>query len=402
MSRGGHPRVVYLGNVRLPTEKAHGYQISRMCEALADVGAEVTLLHPRRRQSDQDLARTDVFDYYGVRRVFRVRSLANLDVVPLSVRVPGWMFRPIFFIHALAWGLYAALVARRLGADVYYTRERELAIWLAVLGMRTVYEAHVVPAGPGRAVIRALARSGSLTLVVAMTSHILERLVSLGVPRSKSVVEPDAVDLALFRELPPVGECRRRVGLEGDGPIVGYVGRFNTLGLEKGIPELIRAMAGLPDGVRLLCVGGPMDVVPAYRELALQHGIVPERLMFRDRVAPTEVPLWIGACDVVTIPWPRTEFSAFFTSPMKLFEYMAAGRPIVASDLPALRDVLVPERNSLLVEPGDPVSLAAAIGRLLADRALAGQLRDAALQDVRRHTWRGRAESILGRAIPCR
>ena len=77
-------KVVYLANTRLPTEKAHGYQICKMCEALALNGLEVVLLHPKRRQEDPILQRSTVFEYYGISPVFTVRTLANWDVVPFS------------------------------------------------------------------------------------------------------------------------------------------------------------------------------------------------------------------------------------------------------------------------------------------------------------------------------
>ncbi|MDT7949612.1 MAG: hypothetical protein RQ897_14845, partial [Thermoflexus sp.] len=93
-------RLVYLANARLPTEKAHGYQISKMCEAFALNGAEVMLLHPYRHQSDQRLVGRTVFDYYGIKPIFRVQTLKNLDIVMLNRFIPDRIFTPIFFAHA--------------------------------------------------------------------------------------------------------------------------------------------------------------------------------------------------------------------------------------------------------------------------------------------------------------
>ena len=86
--------------------------------------------------------------------------------------------------------------------------------------------------------------------------------------------------------------------------------------------------------------------------------------------------------------------SAAYTSPLKLFEYMASGRPIVASDLPALREVLRPDENAVLVEAGDAEALAAGVARLLGDAALASRLAAQAREDVREWTWDKRAERI--------
>ena len=138
-----------------------------------------------------------------------------------------------------------------------------------------------------------------------------------------------------------------------------------------------------------------MDAVPAYLELARRFGVSEKRLRFVDRVPNTEVPLWIRACDVVTIPWPWTEFSAYYTSPMKLFEYMAAGVPIVATDLPSIHEVLRHGENAWLVEPGNSEALAEGIHAVIENPELAKRLAEHARQEVEKYTWERRAASIL-------
>lgn len=392
-------KLVYICNARLPTEKAHGFQIAKMCEAFAENGLDVTLIHPHRRQENEALSKTNIFDYYGVHRVFRVRTLRNFDVVLLEGFFPTRLFAAVFFTHAMMWGLYAALVARRERADFYYTRDSQIAYWLVRFGLPTVYEAHVVPERAQRWLIRRMAEGLTLWLVVVVTSFIKDGVVKIGVPPEKVAVLPDGVDLSLFQNLPGKEECRLRLGLPLDRPIVGYIGRFVTMDMEKGISELVQAMAQLPSlsstEPLLLCVGGPMELVPLYLEMARKVGLAAHRLRFVDRVPNLEVPYWIRACDVVTIPWPWTEFSAYFTSPLKLFEYMTAGVPIVSSDLPSIREVLRHEQNGWLVEPGSPQALAQGLLKLLEDRQLAFKLARQARVDVGQYAWVQRAEAIL-------
>jgi glycosyltransferase involved in cell wall biosynthesis len=97
---------------------------------------------------------------------------------------------------------------------------------------------------------------------------------------------------------------------------------------------------------------------------------------------------------VLALPNTPGRVSAAYTSPLKLFEYMASGRPMVASDLPALREVLRPDANAVLVEAGDAGALAAGLARVLADAALAARLAAQAREDVRAWTWDRRAERI--------
>ena len=104
----------------------------------------------------------------------------------------------------------------------------------------------------------------------------------------------------------------------------------------------------------------------------------------------------LAQASVALLPLPDEPVARLFTSPLKLFDYMAAGVPIVASDLPALREVLRHEENALLARPDDPDAFAAAVRRMLADPVLAGRLGRQARADVRRYSWEARAEALLG------
>jgi len=388
-------RIVYLANARLPTEKAHGYQICKMCEAFADLGVEVKLLHPYRRNP---LEGKSVFEYYGVRPVFEVQTLPNWDVVPLNRWVPEGWFAPVFFLHAFLWARYAVGKAAREKADLYYTREVPIAFWLVRQGLPTVYEAHVVPKRGQRWLLRLISLHPALRLVVALAGTIKEELVKMGFRRDRVVVIPHGIDLH-FEKVPSRERCRHRLNLPLGRPIIGYIGRFRAVGLEKGIPELINAMKYLPsmNGAEplLLCVGGPMDAVPAYFDLARRIGVPEHRLRFVDRVPNTEVPCWIRACDVIVLPLSPAYMEKIGAMPLKLFEYMAAGVPILATDLPSIREVLRHGENAWLIPPGDPKALAEGIRHLLENPELARRLAERARGDVQKYTWKHRAETIL-------
>jgi glycosyltransferase involved in cell wall biosynthesis len=392
-------RLVYIANARFPTEKAHGYQICKMCEAFVQNGAAVLLLHPWRHQVDPFLSAQSLFDYYHLPAVFKVKALPNLDVVRVQPLFPRNVFMLLFFAHALLWGGYAAQVARREEGNLYYTRDAAVAYWLGWLGCPTVYEAHAVPKRAQRWLLQRIVQRPALRLVVVLTSFIKEALVQIGCPAEKILVLPDAVDLSLFKDLPAQEECRGRLGLPLNRPIVGYIGRFRTLEMEKGIPELIEAVAHLPSAnggePLLVCVGGPKEAVSSYLSLARRLNLAKQRLRFIDQVPNTEVPYWIRAFDIAVAPFPETNHYAYFMSPLKVFEYMAAGVPVVASDLPSIREVLTDRENALLVSPGDPKLLSHGIAEMLKDPALGQTLAQRALQDIREYTWEERASKIL-------
>ena len=113
---------------------------------------------------------------------------------------------------------------------------------------------------------------------------------------------------------------------------------------------------------------------------------------FRDH---SDLPWLLAGADVLVLPnTAKDENSKFFTSPLKLFEYMAASRPIVASSLPSLREILN-EKNAVFFEPDNPKSLASAVESLLDNDSLSIRLADNARSDVRGYTWDERAKKII-------
>ena len=90
-------KIVYIANARLPTEKAHGYQIVKMCEAFSRVGAEVQLLHPFRYQSDPQLKVQDISEYYDVDPNITFRTLTNLDIVQAESLMPTGLYTRMYF-----------------------------------------------------------------------------------------------------------------------------------------------------------------------------------------------------------------------------------------------------------------------------------------------------------------
>jgi glycosyltransferase involved in cell wall biosynthesis len=300
--------------------------------------------------------------------------------------------------------LAATVVTSREWSDynaVFYSRDifstLSLLCFRHFIRGKIIYEAHTFPETRARFVVDQFRKLDGL---VCITGQLKRLFVDAGFPRERLLVVHDAVDLEQFDISSDRYTCRVKLGLPQDRPIVGYVGRFHTMGMEKGIPDLVCAMEHLvkafPDNPPLLmCVGGPMDSVQNYENISRAHGVPLEHLKFVDRVPNIQVPFWIKACDVVTIPWTWNRFSAYYTSPMKLFEYMASGVPIVASNLPSLREVLSDGKNALLCDPGNTEALAGTLCRALSNVEIGQVIAKQALVDVKQYTWRKRAKSIL-------
>lgn len=402
--------LLYIANVRLPTEKAHGLQIMQNCEAFADAGAQVTLWIPRRVNS-QDTS--DVWAYYGVKRNFGLRRIPCIDLLPF---VPGRndrLAKGLFYIQQITFTLMVLLYAVFTQVDIYYSRDPFSLFALSWVKpqRKLAYEAHVLAVGRGGQWLQRqiVSRMGT---VVAITKPLADDLAELTSPpnplsnglekgsnprRSKFLVAHDGIRRERFANVPSQSEARRLLGWPPDSFIVGYVGRLQTLAFDKGVGTLVEALKQV-DGASLAVVGGPDDMAEALRQHWINLGMSESGFLYAGHVEPGRVPLYLSAFDVCAMPHPYTQQFAKYTSPLKLFEYMASRRVIVASDLPGWADVIQHEINALLVPPGDSVGLAAAILRLRDDPVLRTRLAERAYERVmEHHTWDGRAQEILAK-----
>jgi glycosyltransferase involved in cell wall biosynthesis len=227
--------------------------------------------------------------------------------------------------------------------------------------------------------------------IVVVSRPLRDSLVAEGVPSDKVLVNPNGVDVARFEPKQGGDGLRTRLGLSG-GVVVCFSGTF---GVWHGIPTLASAIPrvlALRPGARWLLVGdGPL------RQL-VEPLVAPGRVVLTGLVPHSAMPERLAAADILVSPHGKqADGGEFFGSPTKLFEYMAAGRPIVASAVGQIAEVLADGETALLVPPDDPEALARAIVRLIDDAALRQRLAVAARHAAEeRHTWRHNAERLLG------
>jgi glycosyltransferase involved in cell wall biosynthesis len=354
-------KIVYLANVRMPTEKAHGLQIMKMCEAFARAGHEVELV-----VTDRATAITESpFAYYGVEERFAITRLPVIDTVSRG--------RLGFLVSACSFGLRARGHVRRIRPDCVYGRD-ELPLWF-VLGLApVVWETHT-----GSITFfarRVLARA---RLVVAITAGL--RGLYAETTTTPVIVAHDGVDLDVFSRPEEQRTARARLGLPVDARIALYAGRLDGW---KGVEVLFKVARLLPD-VHIAVIGGEDT------ELEVLRKQYPE-ISFLGPRPYTELPDNQAAADVLVLTGdPRSRIAERYTSPLKLFTYMASGKPIAAIDLPAIREVLTPDAASFFTY--DPESCAAAIRDSLGAEGAAHAAK--AHELVKSYSWDARARTIL-------
>ncbi len=360
-------KIIYITDARLPTEKAHGLQIMKTCEALVRAGNSLTLVTPRRRNS----IITDLFSYYKIIHSFPVRRLLTLDLIRFG--------RIGFLVQVCTFTFIASCTLSRDGYDLMYGRDEVVLALLSLLGFRRiVWESHD---GAWNLFARIIARKARALAVVSV--GLQDWYVEKGIPKEKIVVIPNAVDPEEFAHPESKDSARHRLGLPLDTRIAMYIGRLDGW---KGTDTLLEASKHLDD-IQLVMIGGDTKQIKDLRERYPQ-------VVFLGSRSYSELPHNQAAADVLVVPnTGKSEISTRFTSPLKLIAHLSSGRPIVASDLPSIREI-VGDDAALLVPADDPEALSAGIVRVLSDKMLAQSLVERAREKAVRYTWDERARRI--------
>lgn len=369
-------RIYYVANARMPTEKAHGIQIAKMCEALIEAGAEVELIVPTRGARDRTAK-----DFYHLR----------VEIPVTRIWTPDWYGRGRL-------GFWASSVFFMLGYWRYLRKkghagETEM-VWaidvdqfsfffVPFIGMRYIAELH--DAKPWTVPFFFLLRRA--LAVVVINNLIKEKLERrYGIDAACIRVHPNGIDVSDFSKGIARDEARRLLGLSQDEKVALYVGKFYRW---KGLGILSRA-GDLAEGVIFYLVGGSGE-----EYLQVTNNPRPLNMRCIGYTEHKKIPYWLAAADVLLVlGTAKVAYSYFYTSPMKLFEYMASRRPIVAADTPANRQI-VSDAEAFFYKADDPADLAVQVRYALSHGEEASRRAEAAFQKVPQFTWEKRAESIL-------
>lgn len=368
-------KIYYISNARIPTEKAHGIQIMRMCEALRRSGADIELVLPRRR--NPNFFHVDARAYYSIHEKFPITKLFIFDPLFL-MRFPQGVYIK-FESAAFLLSTYIFLKKKKISShDILYAREEYLLPLLLRFCKNVVWEAHTLPRRK-EMYARFWKRCHA---IIVLTKYLREDLIRLGVEPRKIFVAPDGVDLNFFQAQKSAEELKNELHFPTDKKIVLYSGHLYEW---KGAGVLGRAAAFLPKEFFLVFIGGMRH---DYEQFKKEFGGKPN-IRIVGHKPPAEVRSYMHASDILVIPnSAKSEISRRYTSPLKFFEYLSTPKPIVASDLPSLRDIGERFPGIWYFRPDDPKDLARALKECLGQNT-------GFHRDLRPFTWEKRAENIL-------
>lgn len=367
-------KIVYLSTSILPSRTANSIHVMKMCSAFSNLGHDVTLIAPERAKGGDPAS---IFEFYGASGRFSI----------VKCPWPG--------IHGKSL-VYASCVwakLREINPDLVYSRFLYGCVAPVLVGTPTIFESHQPVWHASRAdgpILRFLAGKRGLRRLVVISESLAREYRSWApVVGRKMLVAHDAAD-----DCPSPAELRPWEG-SGDRLQIGYAGNLYA---GKGM-EIIERIAPLVPDADFHVVGGMPEDIARWREKIRSPNV-----MFHGYVEQGRVGTYIRHMDICLLPNQRSvkpygagERGADigkYTSPLKLFEYMAQAKPIISSDIPVLREIL-DETNALFASPESPEDWVKAINRLR-DPRIRKEIGDKGREDfLGRHTWIKRAETVL-------
>jgi glycosyltransferase involved in cell wall biosynthesis len=376
-------KLIYIANARIPTEKAHGKQIVKTCEAFAKKDVVVELWLPKRKNTEGL-----PFDYYGVSKKFLIKKIPSLDLYDFFLPWPK-------FFHLLALILQegsfcvSLLFAPQKDAIIYTRSLIAAIIYKFLRGKNVFYEIHNLTENKHRLRFYALLYR-QLDGIILISNGLKNALSSFELPNI--LVSPDGVDPKEFLKITKE-KSRKLLNLAPKDIVVAYSGSFHQ---RKGVYTLAQSAKLLKgEPIRFIFVGGTKDGDLEAMENYLSRNSI-QNVTLTGFVAPNRVPLYLRAADILVLPSSGMQReSREFTSPMKLFEYLAAGVPIVASDTLANSEILIHGVNAYLVKPDSPKALATGIQTILKNKSLAVKISKEARKQSSSFSWDNRVSKLL-------
>ncbi|MEK7077464.1 MAG: glycosyltransferase family 4 protein [Patescibacteria group bacterium] len=356
--------------------------IMKTCEGFARFGFDVELWIPRRVHA---VLKDDPFAYHAIERIFSIRKIPVLDLMGI---LPGKLAFPLLVGSFAVALFFTALFRMRKEAILYFHDIRDTIPFFLSRNQKFLEVHDFYASGIGwinRAGFRRI-----MGFVVTNRFKMNELAERYGISARRMLHQPNAVDILMFDIRESQEKARQILNLPLERKIILYTGHLFGW---KGVDALFDAHQFLNKDEVIYFVGGTDEDIKKFKNKTEKLNV--RNIVIAGRRPHAEIPLWLRAADIVVLPnTARDHASKFETSPVKLFEYMASSRPIVASDLPSIRNV-VNDDTVWFAEPDDPRAIAEAIRRIFADAQGAARRVKTARREVLKYSWENRTRAIV-------
>jgi glycosyltransferase involved in cell wall biosynthesis len=372
-------KIFYIFHGRYPSEKAASIFAAKSVEALSSEGRNIILVVPRRAGCFQK----DSFDYYGIEKSFKIIYIPIIDL--FNIRFLSHFAFPVSNL-IFSFFLFIYLIFNANRKDLIYSNEALPLIFSSIYFKNTFYEIHDFPE---RKLILYRFFLKRVRMILVTNNWKVNKLIdTFNLKREKILSEPNAVDISKFDILITKEDARKKLLLNINNFTVIYTGHLYSW---KGVDTLAQTALLLPN-ILFLFIGGTEKDISNFKSKYqnVKNILIVGHKPYKD------MPIWQKAADILVLPNTAKELiSLHYTSPMKLFEYMCSRRPIIASNIPSLTEILN-NSNSIIVKPDSAEDMAEGINEIFRNKVRADSVSMKAFSDVQKYTWTERAKRILG------
>lgn len=372
-------KVAYVSDQHYPIEKADSEQVVNTVVALRAAGIKIELVVPRFWRT------------LGTRREIREQKICDFYQLPVKPSIVELLQLPVtpLRLEKYSHGLLGPLWAKLRRYDIIYTRNPMPAFVANKLGLRLVYETYRVYRKSWW--INHLVQASNLLGIITHSEPSRASILAAGGKADQVSVIHNGFNPGLFKEGVSRSAARKKTGLAQDARLACYSGRLDR---EKGVDYLLELAERAPD-VTFLLIGKPQKEPVGWIEKVVADRAI-RNVRHLDWMTPDKLAYYLFASDILLIPPSSAPLAKFGKTvlPMKLFSYMAAGRPIICPDLADVKTVLNHD-NAILIPPDKPEQAITAIHKVFHEPQWATGLSKKARQDSLALTWEARAKRIV-------
>jgi glycosyltransferase involved in cell wall biosynthesis len=374
-------KILYLASVRIPSEKASGLAIVRQCEGFVQNGHSVDLLVPRRVSSE-----ISIKEAYGLEPNFEIYKFRSTPLFWLGK--PGLALLYFYETLHVLW----FYIKKRGEYDAIFSRDQYRIFPFLCLGLskKCYIELHTVHKNFFTKIVARFSKK-----IIVISNGLRDYYEEYG-KREDVLVEPSGVYLEQFANLPDQKNIRSKFLLPTDKIIFGYIGKLTTVGESKGVEEIIEAFGKLqkeqPNTFLFLAGVESRERKEVLKRFESAH--IPRNNFELTALDQSLFAQYLSACDVLLMNYPNKEHYAKYMSPIKMFAYLAVGKPVVSSDLPTITEI-EGVQGMLLAKPD---SVEDYYTKLLSAVTHFDELTDVAKSNItlaKKYSWTERAKRIL-------
>ena len=364
---------------RFPTEKAYGTHIVEVAKAFLSNHKKVTIFYSKT--NNKYTINEDPQTFYDIPQNIEVKALDNFDYTNFRL----FSLLPSI-LKKLMWNLGAFYWAKKIrpnlnDMDLLWSTNPNLLVPQKKLNKLLIYEKHGAAKYLQRLSIISLSRNSNAVFVsTSKKSH--DELKKIN--HSKTIFLPNGVDLSRYTNEVVNNETIN----------IGYIGMLETYGKGKGVEEAVKTLCdlNLVHKFNLTIIGGPKNRIKKIREICSENNI---DALIKDRVPYSEVPFEMQKLDIGIIPYPDDLHMSLYASPLKFFEYAAAGAAILCSDLRSHLDLKELNLGVEYFEESNWKDFESKIIRLVEDREYLEKLKVKSKKNIKNYSWEKRFESLM-------